>query len=205
MCFMKTLLPRYFVAASILIPCVWPSTGTADILGQIADLNTANAPVSFGGSLVDNVLVPPTGGSFLATYDAPSQNLGAFSIVIVPGPTLAGNAAALAAFNRAANAWAARISDPITVTINADLSPLGAGILGSTSSTLLQAGYSTIRNQVVADAADEPSNGIMASTPTEVQFGAFIPSGRTLNGFIVATKANLKAMGITVAGQEATV
>ena len=34
-----------------------------------------------------------------------TSNLGGFNIVIVPGPGLAGNAAALAAFNRAADQW----------------------------------------------------------------------------------------------------
>lgn len=192
---MKTLLPRLVAAASVVFLCVWPSTGAADILAQIPDLNAANAPISFGGNIVDNVLVTPPGGQLLTTFDAPSQNLGSFSIVIVPGATLAGNAAALAAFNRAANAWAARISDPITITINANLAPLGAGILGSTSSTILQAGYNTIRNAMVTDASDEGNNGIMASTPTAAQFSAFIPSGRTLNGNVLATKANLKALG----------
>jgi hypothetical protein len=194
---MKNLLTRSVAFASILLPCAWPSTGAADILSQMPDLSGGNTPIAFGGNLVDNVLIPPAGGQLLTTYDVPSQNLGSFSIVIVPGATLAANTAALAAFNRAANAWAARISDPITITINADLAPLGAGILGSTSSTILQASYTTIRNQMVADAADEPSNGIMASTPTAAQFSAFLPAGRSLNGDLLATKANLKALGFT--------
>jgi len=193
--FVKVLFSRYVGAASILIAGAWPTTGAADTVAQIADLDTANAPVSLGGSLVDNVLVPPPGARLLTTFDAPAENLGAFSIIIVPGATLAANAAALAAFNRAANAWAARISDPITITINADLAPLGPGILGATSSTIIQAGYSTIRNAMVSDAADEPNNGIMASTPTVAQFGALVPTGRTLSGSLLATKANLKALG----------
>src|SRR5262245_63041079 len=43
-----------------------------------------------------------------------------FDIVVVPGPALAAKPAALAAFERAAAQWERRISDPITVTINAD-------------------------------------------------------------------------------------
>src|SRR5258706_14421104 len=111
---MKTLLARLIIRCSVLLPFAWPSIGAADILAQFEDLNVAGAPISYGGSAVDNVFVPAPLGQSLTPYEAPSQNLGSFSIVIVPGATLAGNAAALAAFNRAANAWAARISDPIT-------------------------------------------------------------------------------------------
>jgi len=51
----------------------------------------------------------------------PPLNLGTFDIVINAGATPAGNAAALAAFNRAAQAWEAHIADSIPVTVNADL------------------------------------------------------------------------------------
>lgn len=126
---------------------------------------------------------------------APS-NLGSFGITIVPGSGLSGNAPALAAFQRAANQWAAFIADPITVTIDADLANLGnPSIIGSTSAVFLQASYNTIRNQMVADAADEASNGVVAALPTAAQFSAFAPNGVSLANAIVATKANLKAMG----------
>jgi hypothetical protein len=124
-------------------------------------------------------------------------NLGSFSIVIVPGATLSGNAAALAAFNRAAQAWAARISDPITITINADLASLPAGVIGSTSSVILEAPYNTIRNQMVADAANEADDGIAGSLPTAAQFTATLPAGAALTGNVSGSKANLKAMGFT--------
>lgn len=194
---MKTFLSRCALVGVVLLPSVWPLTGAAQIVGQIGDLSTAGAPVGYAGNLVDNVLVTPSGGLGLTAYQPPPVNLGSFSLVIAPGAGLSGNAAALAAFNRAANSWAARISDPITITINADLAALGVGIIGSTSSTTLQAGYNTIRNQMVADAADEADDGIMAATPTAAQFTAVMPAGRTLSGNILATKANLKALGFT--------
>jgi hypothetical protein len=181
---MKTI--RRAVNLTVLLPFLAHSAST------IQDLDAANGPVSYAGSTVDNVFVA---GTRPDTHEIPPQNLGPFSLVIVPGPTLAANAPALAAFNRAALAWAARIADPITVTINADLAPLGAGILGSTSATILQAGYNTLRNQMVTDAADEPNNIIMASTPTAAQFSVLMPAGRTLTGNLLGTKANLKAMG----------
>jgi hypothetical protein len=194
---MKTFVSRCALVGVVLLPSVWPMTGGAQITGLIGNVGTADAPVSYAGNLVDNVLVTPPSGLGLTAYETPPVNLGSFSLVIAPGATLSGNAAALAAFNRAANLWAARISDPITITINADMAALGVGIIGSTSSTILQAGYNTIRNQVVADAANETDDSIMAATPTAAQFTAVMPAGRSLSGNIVATKANLKALGFT--------
>lgn len=134
----------------------------------------------------------PNGGSW-----APNQ-LGSFDLVINPGNTLANNADALAAFNRAANNWKSHFTDPITVNINADVLNLGSSsIIGQTGSVLLQADYSTIRNQMVTDAAGQPGNGIVASLPTAAQFTATLPTGFTLSGNLVLTKANAKALGFT--------
>ncbi len=124
-------------------------------------------------------------------------------VIITPGPGLAANPAALTAFQRAANQWAMRLKDPVTVNINADMKNMGSPtILGSTSSVFLQAGYNTIRNQMVADAAADPNDAIDAYLPTAAQFSAFVPAGFGLNGYLVGTKANLKAMGF--AGLDAT-
>lgn len=119
-------------------------------------------------------------------------------ILINPGPGLAGNAAALAAFNRAANQWATRLADPVTVNINANLQNMGSPtILGSTSSVFLTAGYSVIRDAMVADGAADPNDAVTAFLPTAAQFSAFMPSGFGLNGSMTATKADLKALGFT--------
>ena len=117
-------------------------------------------------------------------------------ILINPGATLAANADALAAFNRAADRWGAIFSDPITVYIDADLVNLGStSIIGQTGSVLLQADYTTIRDQMVADAADEEDDAIVAKLPTISEVSAFVPGGFRLVDAMVATKANLKAMG----------
>lgn len=126
-----------------------------------------------------------------------SSSAQAFDININPSPALAANPAALAAFNRAANQWASRISDPITVNIDADLAPLGAGVIGQAGSVLLQTGYDTIRNSMVADSAGEADDGVVGALPTAAQFSAFMPAGFGLNGSLSATKANLKALGFT--------
>lgn len=121
-----------------------------------------------------------------------------FHINLNPNSTLAGNSAALAAFTRAAHNWETHFTDNVTVTINAGLSSLGTGIIGSTSSVQLADSYTNIRNQMVADAADEgASNAIVASLPTLAQFSAFVPTGKTISGNVAGTKANLKALGYT--------
>lgn len=181
----------------------------ADVLsGYNATLPLANvnAPVSFYGYSLDKVTTGGTTTTSFMTGDpnagispagvGPVLNLGSFDIVISAGPTLAGNAAALAAFNRAAAAWEARFADPITITLNCDLAGLGAGILGSTSTVLLQAGYTTIRNQLVADStAEGPDDAIVLALPTAAQFTATIPAGTTLSASLTASKASLKAAG----------
>ncbi len=134
----------------------------------------------------------------LVSVAAVGSAFGQTQINIVANASLQGNAAALAAFNRAADRWEAIFTDPITVQVNAGLANLGGGgIIGGASSVQLQAGYDVVRNQMVADAADEASNGIVNFLPTAAQFGGFVPAGKTISGNIVANKANLKAMGVT--------
>lgn len=146
---------------------------------------TAGMPISGSGASFQ----PSVGGS---------GNLGTFDIVINPSAALTANPAALAAFNRAAASWEAKISDPITVTIDADFSALGSGILGSTNSVILFSGFNSIRNQMVVDAADEGTDDlIVASLPTAATFIGTVPSGFSFDGNIQASKANFKALGFT--------
>jgi hypothetical protein len=192
----STLRARLVIVPALLITGF--SASAIDEITVSLSGNTGAAtvsPVTLAGDMIDNVFVPRTGNALSLEPPLPPLNLGTFDIVISPGPTLAGNAAALAAFNRAALAWEARISDPITITINADLAVLGAGILGSTSSVLLQGSYTTIRNAMVVDAADEADDTITASLPTSGQFVATIPGGTTLSPTLTGSKANLKALG----------
>lgn len=162
------------------------------------------------GEILDTVAVNQIDGSYTAldagplnpdtpftVIDSPSLNLSSFNIVINAGPTLAANGPALAAFNAAAALWKQLIADPITVTIDADMASLSAGVLGSTSLSLIGYSYSTIRNAMVADATNEADEGIVAHLPTSAAFSAYIPSGTSLSGNMMATKANLKALGFT--------
>ena len=53
-----------------------------------------------------------------------------------PDIGLAANSAALAAFQRAANAWTSRFSDNFTININAGLADLGnPSVIGQANST----------------------------------------------------------------------
>lgn len=120
--------------------------------------------------------------------------LAGFDIVLVPGAGLAANAGALAAFERAAAQWEALISDPIVVTIDADFADLGnPAIIGQASSVLLQGPFDLVRDAVVADA--DPDDDVVAAMPTAAQFSASLPPGFALSGFLLGTKANLKALG----------
>jgi len=137
-----------------------------------------------------------------------SASAAPINIVIVPGAGLSSNAQALAAFQRASLAWSSRINDPITVTINANLSTTQPGggtfptnVIGSTSTINISGAYNTIRNAMVSDANAQTSgaanNAIVANLPTAAQFVATLPAGRSLGGNISFTKANGKAIGIS--------
>lgn len=121
----------------------------------------------------------------------------ALTIAINAGAGLAGNAAAVAAWGRAADQWEAVFTDPVTVSIDADLSVLPPGILGSTGSVTLFGGYDLLRDLIVFDALDEAGDGIVASLPTASEFFGIVPdpSFFIVDG-LAGTKANLKALGV---------
>ena len=179
--------------ASLAVTASYCWIGVTPAKAITVDSGVLKSPASLPTTVAT---MPQLGSGSNITWGGISQNnIGTFDIVIVPSPALSANPGALAAFNRAALLWESVIADPITVTINADFSPLGAGILGSTGSTYLQASYNTIRNAMVTDAANETDDGIVASLPTAAQYTVTVPSGFGLDGNIVATKANLKALG----------
>lgn len=182
--------------ACALIAMVIPFSGTSGANAQSAvnlDTGFTRSPVIHGANGL--MAAPASGTSGLQGAGQITSNLGGFNIVISPGAALSANLPALNAFNRAANDWAQFIADPVTVTINADLAPLGANILGQTSSVVLVGSYSTLRNQMVADAANEPDDGIVSSLPASMSFT--LPTGFAVNGNVQVTKANAKALGFT--------
>jgi len=134
---------------------------------------------------------------FLFCSTVTAQNM---TINIIPDAGLSANPAALAAFQRAADSWALRFSDPITVNINAGLANLGGSVIGSTNPSLVQGSYNLIRNAMVADGASDLNGAILNFLPTAAQFSAVVSAGKTLSGNIVLTTANAKALGFTIIG-----
>jgi hypothetical protein len=183
------------VLSSLALVAAGCVVSAADFTTAKLPLANVDAPLSFYGFATGNELVRSSfANTTFGPVIAPPLNPGVFDIVIAPGASLAANAAALAAFNRAAAAWESRISDPITITIDANLG-VGFGMIGSTSSVVLQGGFNEIRDHLVADAAGHASDSIIASLPTAEQFSAKVPDGVTLDGNLIGTKASLKAMG----------
>lgn len=120
----------------------------------------------------------------------------ATTIVINPGAGLIANPTALTAFNNAATTLGNMFADQIQVTIAANLANLGSpNIIGQTSSVVLSGTFNTVRNAMVADAADEPRDAIVASLPTAAQVSVFLPTGFGLANAVLTTKANFKALG----------
>lgn len=162
------------------VSCLCVSCGSSAEVITAATLEVSSGNGTFGG---------------LGLMVAPSS--GAFQIVLNPNQSLAGNAPALAAFQRAAFTWESFISNPIVVNLDVGLEVLAANVLGSASAVILQGGYDTIRNQMITSASSEADDGIVAALPTFAQSSFSLPAGFSIGTQLLATKANLKAIGIT--------
>lgn len=150
-----------------------------------------------GGADLTGFELDASGGLGGSSFLTVEESSGAFDIVLNPNATLAGNADALAAFERAAASWESVISDPVTVTLDVGLESLDPGVLASAGSVLLTAGYDVIRNQMVADAALEADDIIVSSLPTFAQSSFTTPTGFSTTGDLTGNKAALKAMGFS--------
>jgi uncharacterized protein (TIGR03382 family) len=127
-----------------------------------------------------------------------TSSLGAFNLVISAGSSLQGNAPAMAAFERAAATWENYLSDPVTVTISADVRDLGSPtILGQAGSVMLAGGHDPVRNAMVADSAFGNDEGVVALLPTASQMSFTTAANMTYAGNIALSKANAKALGFT--------
>jgi hypothetical protein len=196
-------------AACCLIALVWPRAARACFLCNamvreqtVFTLAEGDAAAPIGLSASSSGPMDVTGASAAASGTSLTQvtsgtgNLNGFNINIVAGSGLAANSAALAAFDRAAAQWEQYISNPITVTINANLGTFSDNnIIGGTSNFLVSGSYTSIRSAVVSAAAGEAGDAIVSFLPTAAQFSMNLPAGVTWNGNVVATKANLKATG----------
>lgn len=162
------------------VSCLCVSCGSSAEVNTAATFEVSSGGGAFGGL---GLMVAPSSGNF--------------QIVLNPNASLAGNAPALAAFQRAAATWESIISNPIVVNLDVGLEVLAANVLGSASAVILEAGYDTFRNQMVASASSEADDGIVAALPTFAQSSFSLPAGFSIGTKLLATKANLKAMGLT--------
>jgi len=121
----------------------------------------------------------------------------AMIINVTPDAGLAANSAAVAAFDRAAIAWSSLFSNNITINIAGGLSNAftSPNIIGNTSAVKFQAGYDFFRSKILASAAADPNDGVVAYIPDLAHFNTTLPSGFTFSGNFIATKANFKALG----------
>jgi len=137
--------------------------------------------------------IPPQGLQRMSITD--KSDLRLTGATLNPGPALAANTDALAAFNRAIDTWISWFDDPVTIIITADLIPLGSTILGETESRFFTYPFTSVRDLMVTD-ADLTAEAICGSLPTLAQFNLILPSGFTFyNHEMSATKANFRALG----------
>lgn len=102
---------------------------------------------------------------------------------------------AVAALDRAGSRWSSQLRDPVTINIAVNLRNLNdTRVIGNAASMSLVGGYTDFRDLLVLDAANETGDGIVSHLPTVDQASAYLPANFSLNN-LVATKANLKALG----------
>ncbi len=108
------------------------------------------------------------------------------------------NSAATNALNLAGSSWSSKLFDPITINITVNMTNLNdTRVIGNASSIDLWTSYTPLRNLLVSDAVNEAKNGIVNYLPTANQFSAYLPTGITKTDYLLATKANFKALGET--------
>src|SRR4051812_31215861 len=97
----------------------------------------------------------------------------AMDIVVTPDAALAANPAAVAAFNRAGAAWSNVFTDDITINISAGFGTFSnPSIIGNTAAVKFQSPYDFFRGYLIASAAAEPDDGVVALLPDAANFHA---------------------------------
>ena len=102
---------------------------------------------------------------------------------------------ATSALNLAGSRWSTKLLDPITINIAINMTNLNdTRVIGNASSTDLYSSYSDLENALVFDASNEANDGIVKYLPKANQFRAYLPTGITDTGYLMATKADIKAL-----------
>ena len=104
----------------------------------------------------------------LSAEPAPDNDGTHLTIILRATPALEANAAAKAAFERAAEAWESRIHSSATIYLDADLSSDGfsSGVLGSTSSPSSTFALTTVRNALLSGANTASKQTIYSALPS---------------------------------------
>lgn len=174
----------------------WPVALAAIFLWGAA--NPASA--AFGGESTLQTIVAQDSASFsLSQAISPQSTVtSGLAITLNQGTGLLANTAAAAAFNRVAQFYASRLTDPVNLVIDVNLAQLSSGVLGSTSTTSYYGDYNLIRNAVVADQSAHGRPGDITNfLPTASEFSAYVPSGFSIGGLSLSS-ANAKALGFSV-------
>src|SRR5688500_15042520 len=134
--------------------------------GGGAGATSPPAGSAFGGPVCVEVL---EGRVLLAT--------GGLTIEIKRGPNLIRNAEASAAFRKGADFLQSLFADPIKVVVDAEIQPMGASVIGQTTSVqfhFVRGEYNGIRSRLVADAsaAEKP---LVSRLPTDSQLKVVLP------------------------------
>lgn len=130
----------------------------------------------------------------LATVAAIAQPASAltFSFTTIQGDTLTGDQAS--AFQTAADAWSASLSDPITVGLQIGFRSLGPNILGGATPTEFAANANAVKALLAADAKSSSDATAVASLPT---YGA--------NDTLAVTQAQAAAIRLSTLQNDGTI
>ncbi|HTK75148.1 MAG TPA: NF038122 family metalloprotease [Gemmataceae bacterium] len=128
---------------------------------------------------------------------------GGLKIVLEEGPNLRANPTAAAAFRKAADFIQSLFSDPVTLVVDAEIAPLGPGVIGQSESSEFHfnkdSDFNAVRNLMVKDASPT-SESIVSHLPTLSQLNLVLPKpdgggAYTFSG-LTATRAELLALGM---------
>jgi hypothetical protein len=143
-------------------------------------------------------------GLFIALFAALAPGARALTFNFIHDAGIDPNA--LQGFTTAGSMWSSLFSDPITINIQIDFRPLGAGILGQTGSNTIDATYADVRNALITDSkstADATAVAHLQAGPaleflTNNTAGATVldNNGSADNTDLDLNRANAKALGL---------
>src|SRR3954447_20692649 len=189
-------------------PAVEPLEGRRLLSAAVAAAVPWHSTVSARGSrdLTIGAGAPVATVGTTPTRTANLAGSSGLKIVLKEGPNLRANPTAAAAFRAGADFIQSLFADPITVVVDAEIAPLGPGVIGQTESSefhfMKDSDYNAVRNLMVKDASPT-SESIVSRLPTLSQLNLVLPKADgggayTFSG-LTATRAELLALGMSPA------